>query len=67
LPTKRSEKYGKGLNKILFRLFVPDRTPFSKPEARGRNFSVLRYVPVLKIDPYQRKAWNSAKEIERRF
>jgi hypothetical protein len=34
---------------------------------RGRNFSVLRYEPVLKIDPYQRKAWDSAKEIERRF
>jgi hypothetical protein len=33
----------------------------------GRNFSVLRYEPILKIDPYQRKAWNSAKEIERRF
>jgi hypothetical protein len=33
----------------------------------GRNFSVLRYETVLKIDPYQRKAWNSAKEIERRF
>jgi hypothetical protein len=28
---------------------------------------ILRYEPVLKIDPYQRKAWNSAKEIERRF
>jgi hypothetical protein len=25
----------------------------------GRNFSVLRYEPVLKIDPYQRRAWNS--------
>jgi hypothetical protein len=36
-------------------------------EVRGRNFSVLRYEPVLKIDPYQRKTWNSAKEIERRF
>jgi hypothetical protein len=33
----------------------------------GRNFSVLRYEPVLKIDPYQRKAWKSAKEIERWF
>jgi hypothetical protein len=33
----------------------------------GWNFSVLRYEPALKIDPYQRKAWNSAKEIERRF
>jgi hypothetical protein len=27
----------------------------------------LRYEPVLKINPYQRKAWNSAKEIEGRF
>jgi hypothetical protein len=36
-------------------------------EAWGRNFSVLSYEPVLKIDPYQRKAWNSSKEIERRF
>jgi hypothetical protein len=34
---------------------------------RGRNFSVLGYEPVLKIDPYQTKAWNSAKEIERQF
>jgi hypothetical protein len=34
---------------------------------RGRNFSVLRYGPVLKIDPYKRKAWNSVKEIELRF
>jgi hypothetical protein len=25
------------------------------------------HEPVLKIDPCQRKAWNSAKEIERRF
>jgi hypothetical protein len=28
---------------------------------------ILVYEPVLTIDPYQRKAWNSAKEIERRF
>jgi hypothetical protein len=32
--------------------------------SRSGNFSVLRYEPVLKIDTYQRKAWNSANEIE---
>jgi hypothetical protein len=36
-------------------------------DIRGRNFCLLGYEPVLKINPYQRKAWNSAKEIERRF
>jgi hypothetical protein len=28
---------------------------------------LLDNEPVLMIDPYQRKAWNSAKEIERQF
>jgi hypothetical protein len=37
----------------------------TKPEAKILVY--LRYATVLKIDPYQRKAWNSAKEIEGQF
>jgi hypothetical protein len=43
------------------------RDGYGLSKGRGRNFSALRYEPVLKIDPYQRRAWNSAREIERRF
>jgi hypothetical protein len=54
-----------GVNLEYFYYVVKLSSFATKYEIRGRNFSVLRYELVLKIDPYKRKAWNSAKEIER--